>query len=381
MCTTAFKYEDDLLKHYIRTEAWLPLCRRRLRSLRNQSTAKTMRRLRYFTFCAVGAIDVLMLDVEKVLVRSDSRGFDTVCFFDKSRECVLETQKRIPGAIGFPGDFTQIVLADDPDEDDLLNGQQSLEPIEVQEDVYESRRAQLELATRREFVRHFPFDVINLDLEEFLFKPRDPRPGKVINAMRKVFQWQRNKFRLTNAAHRQQIDGFSLMFTTQIGPPSMSEDYSKMLLDCISDNMKRNRDLAQPLIARAGISDAAVLLANDFDLFFKLAMPKLIASALMEEDWYVDPEPGIAIFEFERPSKDGPYKLLHLIMDVKRHWPPRDKRAPGAMSTVAEQAYQEVILRLFKEPEQLVTNDVLDGDKLRLSLERIKGRRRKYYPD
>ena len=53
-----FAFEDCLLKHYIRKEVWLPFCRDRLKKIR-ASTKKEPRRLRYFTFCAVGALDVL----------------------------------------------------------------------------------------------------------------------------------------------------------------------------------------------------------------------------------------------------------------------------------------------------------------------------------
>src|SRR5258708_4697676 len=115
-----FKFEDCLLKHHIRKEAWLPLCKNRKHLLREGRTkAARDRHLRYFTFCAVGALDVLMLEVEKVIRTSASDRFDSVCFFDVDEECVNETQKRIPGAIGFPGDFVEIVCADDPDEDSL----------------------------------------------------------------------------------------------------------------------------------------------------------------------------------------------------------------------------------------------------------------------
>src|SRR5437762_14312234 len=98
MANGVFKYEDDLLKHYIRTTAWLPLCRERLTTIRAEAMRpKDQRRLRYFTFCAVGAIDVLMLDVANVIRQSSDGRFDTVFFFDRSPEYVFETQKRIPG--------------------------------------------------------------------------------------------------------------------------------------------------------------------------------------------------------------------------------------------------------------------------------------------
>ena len=122
-----FKYERDLLKHFIRTDGWLPRCRQRRKLIRANQTSKNIRELRYFTFCAIGAIDVLMLDVHKVLTPSE-QGFESVCFFDKDRESVLETQSRIPGAIGFVGNFVRLVTSDDLEEPGEEDGDPSGQP-------------------------------------------------------------------------------------------------------------------------------------------------------------------------------------------------------------------------------------------------------------
>src|SRR5437660_1637212 len=114
----AIDFENDIVKHYVRLNGWLPLCRQRLKTI--QAT-EGERRLRYFTFCARHAMDVLMLDVAKVLIRSASKRFDSVVFFDRDQESILDTIKRIPGAIGFPGNFISIVLLEDPQEDALLD--------------------------------------------------------------------------------------------------------------------------------------------------------------------------------------------------------------------------------------------------------------------
>ena len=113
-----FKFEDCLLKHYIRKKAWLPKCKQRLRDLQNSfRKKKDERRLRYFTFCAVGALDVVMLEMERVFHRSRStKRFDSVVFFDINQEFVSQTQITIPGAIGFPSDFIDVILANDPAE-------------------------------------------------------------------------------------------------------------------------------------------------------------------------------------------------------------------------------------------------------------------------
>src|SRR5260370_13449713 len=70
-----FEFEDCLLKHHVRTNGWLPVCKSRRQQINEGVKEKNKRRVRYFTFCAVGAIDVLMLDGAKVLVRSQADRF------------------------------------------------------------------------------------------------------------------------------------------------------------------------------------------------------------------------------------------------------------------------------------------------------------------
>jgi hypothetical protein len=377
MCPGFFKYEDDLLKHHVRLEAWLPCCRRRLSQIRQETTVSQQRRMRYFTFCAVGAIDVLMLDVARVIRPSNEGRFDTVVFFDRNYQDVLDTQKSIPGANGFPGDFIKVVLMDDPDEDNLASDSiATLSAPRVEEDRAATRQQQILLAQRRAFVRAFPFDVVNLDLEEFLFKPNDPVPGKVINVFRKIMQWQRRVLVVKGRA--QSLNAFSLMFTTQIGPPNLTAEYLDMLARRLKDNLERDETLRMSLAEGTGVDDVDRLRETDFPSFFKVAVPKIIASLLMEQDWYIDTSPGLSILEFERPSTSGRYKMLHLVMDVRRHSPPIDRRAPGDVSTEAQESHKKVLRRIFSKPEVVISDANINRPKLEANLEMIKARRRKY---
>lgn len=376
-----FAFENDLLKHFVRTDGWLPVCRKRLRSIRATARGSSdPRRLRYFTFCAVGAIDVLMLDIARVIRRSNNDRFDTVFFFDKTNEDVIETRRRIPGAIGFPDDFVDLVLREDPDEAAPLDSSAPLNPPEEDEDTHEVRTAQLQTSLRRDFKRAFPFDVINLDLEQFLLVPGDEFPGRMIRALRKLFEWQRKPLP-TGRAQRELLDGFSLMFTTQIGPPNLTDEYLNMLRDRLTENLARDADLVPLFRTRTGVDDVRLLQETQFEMFFKLGVPKVLASILKEEDWYVDTTQGIKTYEFERPRQGGPYRMLHFVMDVVRQQPPYDRRALRAPTAEAETAYQAVVRQLISEPEKIVTLDTIDQEALRESLELIKARRRKYCPE
>ncbi|MBC8030644.1 MAG: hypothetical protein H7Z16_11080 [Pyrinomonadaceae bacterium] len=319
-----------------------------------------------------------MLDIARVIRRSNNDRFDTVFFFDKTNEDVIETQRRIPGSIGFPDDFVDLVLREDPEEDAPLDSNAPLNPPEEGEDTHEVRTAQLQTSLRRDFKRAFPFDVLNLDLEQFFLVPGDEFPGRMFRALRKLFEWQR---RALPGAQRKTVDGFSLMFTTQIGPPNLTEEYLNMLRDRLTENLARDADLLPLFQTRTGLADVRLLQETQFEMFFKLGVPKVLASILKEEDWYVDATQGIRTYEFERPRQGGSYKMLHFVMDVVRQKPPYDRRDLRAPTADAEAAYQEVVRQFITEPEIVVTLETIDQDSLQRSLELIKARRRKYCPE
>src|ERR1700674_131114 len=381
-----FKYERDLLKHFIRTDGWLPLCRQRRKLIRAKKTTKNIRELRYFTFCAIGAIDVLMLDVHKVLTPSEL-GFESVFFFDKDRESVLETQSRIPGATGFVGNFVKLLTSEDledpSEEDDDANadpGHEVKDPLkspEAELNTKEVRERALQQEELRRFVKCFPFDVINLDLEEYVFKPSEELPGRLLKAIRKILRWQQRPVKIT-IRRKAQLDGFSLMFTTKIGPNDLPDDYLARLQNSLALNLRQDEQLTPMLQNRAGTADIAELRQRNFEVFFKLAIPKVILNTLVSEDWYIEPEYGIKIYEFQREFDGGNYKMLHMVMDIRRHVPPRSKRLDGETSAVAAEAYQQVVRRLFREAETVVAEDSIDQPALTESLNEIIERGKKY---
>ncbi|MHB0856136.1 MAG: hypothetical protein ACYC5M_01030 [Anaerolineae bacterium] len=322
---------------------------------------------------------MLMLDVAGV-VRQNHERFDTVVFFDRFPERVLETQKRIPGATGIFGDFVSTVLAPDPVEDELVEGLDALVAPEELPDTSSTRHRLRTLAQKHHLIRSFPFDVVNLDLERYLFRPTETMPGDLVNALRRVFAWQRMPL-VRGDPERRCISGFSLMFTTQIGPPGMPDDYITMLRTCLQRNLDADAELQSIYDHRSPGIPACQLHTLDYETFFRLTTPKLLAETLYEADWFVDPEKGITMFEFERPSKDGPYKMLHLVMEVKRQNPPAERRAPRDQCFEAQAASRDVVRRLFSEKEVVVTLETIDASALNASLERIRARRKLYYQD
>lgn len=366
-----FKYEDDLLKHYVRVNGWLPLCRERREQLKKRA-AKLQRRLRYFTFCSVNAVDVLMLDVAKVITLSTEDRFDTVYFFDRTPDLVAQTQLRIPGSIGFVGSFVETVL-------EPVAGNDPLSAPTAESDTAEVRKKQTLAATKLDFIRSFPFDVLNLDLQDYIFKAKDKIPGDVMRALRCVCEWQRQPLKVKNEIEH--LEGFTLLFTTRVGPAELHEEYAAMLLHRLEANVQQDDQLAALLKDRNGL-EVQQLQAGDFDSFFDLAVPKVVANILLEEDWFVEREPGILAFRFVRETDGAPYTIVHFAMNVRRQNPNRDNRGPGTgYAAEASAAYREVVRMLFKTRATVVTEAVANGATLTPSLDDIKGRRRKYYPD
>jgi len=373
-----FMFEDCLLKHYIRKEVWLPFCRARLKAIRAKATAKQQpRRLRYFTFCAVGALDVLLLDREKVIRPSMNTGeFDTVFFFDTSEEAVIETRKRIPGATGFPGDFCDIVLQAVEGDDEL-----DLTIPEDFPDTRETRKNQMKKAQLGAFIKSFPFDVVNLDVEQYLFRAGEKLPGILTNAMRRIFEWQRRPG-LGSNGRTFTLDAFTLMFTTQVGPPGLPAEYIAYLRDdCVQRNLNDYEDLNISFLKKSNGKTAAQFFADDFDGAFKLSVPKSLSELALEHDWYIDDNKGIIVYQFDRSSKDGPYRMLHMAMGVRRQNPPREQRAPGQQADAALDAHKNTILKIFHDDvvavETLVVGNV-QAD-LQADLEKLFKHREKYY--
>lgn len=370
-----FAFEDCLLKHYIRKEVWLPFCRERLRKIR-AAVPKSSRRLRYFTFCAVGALDVLLLDRERIIRRSSNDEFDTVFFFDKNREAVIETQKRIPGANGFPGDFAQIVMQAEVGDEEL-----ELQILTNERDTREVRQKQMQRAQLGDFIESFPFDVVNLDVEQYLYRPKEQLPGILTNAIRKIFAWQKRQGMGSNKKPFN-LDEFTLMFTTQVGPTGLPDSYVSYLRnDCIATNLATFAELNDLFMKKSGGRNPADFFANDFDGAFKLAVPKSLTELALEQDWYIDDDNGIQVFQFDRPFADGIYRMLHMAMVVNRQQPPEEKRAPGQRAQAALGAHRNTIVKLFDADiisvEELVQGAM--GAALKADLQKLFKYRERYY--
>jgi hypothetical protein len=146
------------------------------------------------------------------------------------------------------------------------------------------------------------------------------------------------------------------MFTTRIGPPNISDEYRQMLRGGVVSNLKENPSLIDVLTARVGAGSVEGLENAGFDVFFKLAISKLLAAMFMEEDWHVDSTEGIVMYEFERPGDGVPFKMLHLVMDVRRNDPPKETRRPGEYPMLLTLVQDRFDSRLSKKKSPPIMN-------------------------
>jgi len=133
--------------------------------------------------------------------------------------------------------------------------------------------------------------------------------------------------------------------------------------------------LKQLLLNRTGLDDPTLLSMNQREAFFRLSMPKALLKVLMEEDWYVDPDRGISLYEIERPRIGGNYKMLHLVMNIKSQNPNRNHRFAGVTPPNILDAYRRVVRTIFERRETAVTDALIDRAALEAHLNLIKARR------
>ena len=158
-------FEEDILKHFVRTHGWLAAAKNQKQAIKNRSKRIP---LRYFTFCAAEAIDVCMLEREGILVRSEKDDhLQGVYFCEKDSQDYARISNFIGlQAQGFLGEFETIVLFED-DKDTLgkKNGDGNYYPSKI--------RKKLNFKDAHHRLRDaFPFDIINLDVFGVMFPAR-----------------------------------------------------------------------------------------------------------------------------------------------------------------------------------------------------------------
>lgn len=353
MATSTFRNADDPRKHYLRTRLWLPFCRRqsgRLRALRHQVD----RPLRYLTFCAKEAVDVLMLEKEGVISAPGGQ-YSHVTFAEFRDDDVTETLRTIPGATGFTGDFFETVLFDETDE----TGQSAAVSTDAAEKAFfealryakdtPTGRARLSgVALRDQLASQFPFDVINLDLCGRTFKRSENIPGRTILALRRILDWQRRPRQERGVT--QEVREFALLYTTQIDiDAELGEKNEILLANGVNSNLRKFPDLRSVLENRLGADTAAALSDKNRREYLFLATAKQVIMTAVAKGWEIDPDHQVPCFQITRHKSRRTYFMLHLAMHLRRVEATGAGRSPR-VDQRKNSAYHGTVKDLFAKP-------------------------------
>ena len=344
-------YDKDILKHFIRTNGWLPACRQQALIVEKRPKKYP---LRYFTFCASGAMDVFMLEKENILTRSRRNGrLEGVYFCEESPED-FGTIARLIGSPeqGFLGEFDKIVLfTDDRDTTgkDLYTNAGDYYPEAVRTKLrYKDAQRRLRAA--------LPFDIINLDVYGLMFpSKRDPRKyaiAPLIDSIKQLLQWQSEAQFSKNCPCQQ----FTLFLTSHIDPTKTNQDAIEQLANRLADNINTNSEFRSAFVHQYGHQDVDKLIKDNFAEFFGLALPKfLIADALFNLGWEVTSGPTYLYNRQDKREQDRTYQMMHMI-SVYRRIPDAKRRLDNPQVSKYTTAITQLINNGIQWIDALVEN-------------------------
>jgi hypothetical protein len=364
-----FKFDNCTSKQYVREFGWIPAARLRLKRIAQSAARRqNVRRLRYLTFCAEGALDVIALRNAKIIKRSKDDLYDTVTFFDFAPQAVDKTLSIIEGATGIAFDFFKLMELDygefaEDEDDDLFRNQEENDAT-----FTENKEEYLYGA----FQKSFPFDLINLDVERYVIIPSEELPGRLLAAWDKILEWQKRNG--THARKQFVIDQFTLLFTTKIGPKNLPYEHKSALIGVLASNLVDIPALKEILIDRFDSDTADTLFAKSFDEFLKLAVPKALISRALTRDWILDTDLSYRAFEFRRrPEGVEPYTMLHYVLHFRRCVPSVTAQInPYPYPEPVRAAYAGAVELIFSSATENVDTLKIDKeDQLRAALGKL----------
>jgi hypothetical protein len=299
-------YETDLVKHFVRMRGWLPASKERKNALGPRG-----RRLRYFTFCAASAVDVFMLEREEIIKRNDDGVLEQTFYCEKDPPAFRAIGDLLQSTgNGFLGRFEEIILFEDSGE---TVGRTYTDPGPGK--VSQGLLTQLELKDKHDRLKGaFPFDIINLDATGALIPPNEPPPSKLIKAIARVLEWQRD-MRLSDG---RQLDEFTMFLTTRVVREEMSSEGVEQLIQIVDANLQQRSGLRQLWQERVGNITAVQLAETDFHRFFTKAVPKWLVEIGRERQWDVSSE---GRFLYWRETYDPPFAMMCEVLTFSRVQP------------------------------------------------------------
>jgi hypothetical protein len=266
-------------KHCARYYGWLPASKAHKKNIQ--------RAPKYFTLCGSKAIDLFMLEFEKVLERDKNRKLPNVIVCEDNEEAWTEILDlvRLQDILTFEDD--ENTKGRSPDDD---------------EPSFEIRKKLIIKGNFEQLKKHFPFDIVNFDPCESLLNTNLEVNG-LYQAFNRILELQKS------------IDSFLFFITTEITPihPNVQ---SRFKID-LESNISMYPKIGETLLSLAHAT-AYDMIENNKRVALGFAK-SVVLSAARSKGWNCEHQ-GIYIYEFKRPG--GTRMLSSVVKFSKAHTSP-----------------------------------------------------------
>lgn len=320
-------YNSDITKHYVRYYGWKNPFRvlknyveREIRANRREERCK------YLTFCAVQAIDVFMLEHEKQIYRdAETQRLTNVFFCENDEESFSLINKMIGNEVqGFFGDFKEIVRQDLNEELVVTS-----DPFDEPSSAIEREKLRLK-EVKRNLLKVFPFDIINLDMYGNFFPKSEERFSESCETYNEVLKLQKVKSK--HSCNR------FLMFLTVYTPLVKNEinnDALQLFLQTLNQNMGYDK------FRLAFIQKFNLQSPNDLEFFMQFVLG-FIKQIIFKQSYSLGWQPTLKdVYCYDRNNKAGdkPYKMSTFVVEYKRNDELANVDFAGAIPNVVEADY------------------------------------------
>lgn len=321
-------YDKYYAKHCARYYGWLP-------AIEKYKVEFNRRSLKYFTLCARQAIDVFMLEIEKLLLRDESKRLPNVVICEKDKNVALEILNLVRPPLKeavIQGALEDILLFQDDNRTRGISPDTYVRNREIRD------RLRIKMLSER-LKMFFPFDIINFDPYGNFLNP-DLNRNKLYQSLRKIFELQ------------EQVSAFLLLVTTPIFDIHPDSD-SQLRID-FESNVSKHKKIHDVLL-----SSVHTIAYDEIKNKKRIAIgfaKSIVLAAAKSTGWNCEHQ-GIYVYQNEHGNR-----FLSSVAKVyKTH------------VSLDESAYVEDIIRIIKDmPEYYSYKDSLKNKEVIEHLEKIK---------
>ena len=359
LARTRLDWSTDVIKHYVRRQAWLPAALDQVEASRNSG-----REPKYLTFCAAEAIDVFLFLKEGVLTRNPETDRVLNTYFCEQNEQDFNEISQLIGAHdqGFFGDFKDMMLFEDDEQT------QDLKYDDVSRRYSPELRRRLSMKMRHErFKSLVPFDVINLDVYGTFFPPKTGVLSPMLRSIRTLLDWQTEP-----AQGDMGLDSFTVFLTAHVECGRINDKAMKELVRMVETNQRAYVGFASALKQRFGTNDLDNIATDDFLNFYCIALPKLIVSEAFQRGWQARARFSgryQRVRETSAGATSTKYSMLAWVGRFYRHRPEQLKL--GLTQAPSVRDYAQLIGELTDEPEDVDLATSRVREETEADLERI----------